>query len=231
MTFFNSPEPLLRRKQPHLDIQDLQGLMRWRLRVNQHILVSWLYTRIDQVFLLWGWITAIIFMTPQVFPALSWTHQALGWSLLTTLGVSGMAALAWFWVRVERLRWLIYLWGGLMAVGLGLTDYGILARSGAILARLCPLWLTVCALGYGVMGFGMESRTFLLIALVHLAALPTLLLAPGYQFLITGVVISGCLFFLAEVQWDMRPPLSSPALTAEQQAFNREQWQRRTQYR
>ncbi|TVP69560.1 MAG: hypothetical protein EA342_03045 [Leptolyngbya sp. LCM1.Bin17] len=223
MTFFNSSQPLVRRKQTQLDIQDLEGLIRWRWQINQTTLMAWLYTRIDQVFLLWGWLAGIIFLTPQFFPSLSWHYQALVWSVLTVLAIGLMAKLAWFWVTVEQLRWLVYLWGGLMLLGLGLTDYGILVGSGAILMRLCPIWLTVCALGYGAMGVGMRSRTFLLFSLLHGAAMPVLPLAPSYQFLTTGLVIAGSLFALAEVQWDMRPPLDSEVLTPAQQAFNREQ--------
>ena len=228
MTFFNSSEPLLRRKQTHLDIQDLEGLIRWNFTIRKRTLLSWLYTRIDQVFLLWGWITAVVFMTPHFFPAVSWTHQAIGWTFLTATGIGLMTALAWFWVEVERLRWLIYLWSGLMLFGLTLTDYGIWAGSGLILAHLCEVWLTVCALGYGAMGIGMRSRTFLLMSFLHLGIVPVIPLVMGTQFLVTGIVMSGSLFFLAEVQWDMRPPIESPVLTAEQQSFNREQWSLRT---
>ena len=64
MTFFNSQEPLLRRKQTDLDIQDLEGLISWQWKLNGVPIVSWLYTRIDQVFLLWGWIVGLIFLTP-----------------------------------------------------------------------------------------------------------------------------------------------------------------------
>jgi hypothetical protein len=223
MTFFNPNEPLLRRKQHHLDIQDLKGLIRWHLHIKQRTVISWLYTRIDQVFLLWGWITGAIFLTPQVFPTVSWTDQAMFWSVLAVIGVSLMTHLAWFWVKVERLRWLIYLWSGLMLLGVGLTDYGIFAGVGSILIAICPLWLAICALGYGVMGVGMRSRTFLLVALLHLATIPLIPQMLSHQFLITGTVISGSLFLLAEVQWDMRPPLESPVLSAEQQAFNRKQ--------
>ena len=228
MTFFNSSEPLLRRKQTHLDIQDLEGLIRWNFTIRQRTVLSWLYTRIDQVFLLWGWITAVIFMTPHFFPALSWSHQAAGWSALTAVGIVLMLSLAWFWVKVERLRWLIYLWSGLMAAGLALTDYGIWAGSGLVLAHLCQLWLGICAVGYGVMGVGMRSRTFLLMAFGHLATVSVIPMVMGSQFFVTGLVMSGSLFFLAEVQWDMRPPSDSPMLTAEQQAFNRDQWSLRT---
>jgi hypothetical protein len=229
MTFFNSSEPLLRRKQTQLDIQDLEGLIRWNVTIRKRTLLSWLYTRIDQVFLLWGWITAVVFMTPHFFPAVSWSHQAIGWSGLTAIGIVLMISLAWFWVKVERLRWLIYLWSGLMAGGLALTDYGIWAGSGVILVHLCHLWLMVCGVGYGVMGVGMRSRTFLLMAFLHLGTVSLLPLVMGSQFLVTGMIIAGSLFFLAEVQWDMRPPVDSPELTVEQQAFNREQWRLRAE--
>jgi hypothetical protein len=229
MTFFNSGEPLLRRKQTHLDVQDLQGLLRWRLTLNQRTVLSWLYTRIDQVFLLWGWITGIIFLTPHFFPAIGWSQQAVWWSVISGFGIAAMTGLAWFWVKVERLRWLIYLWSGLTAVGLGVTNYGIVVGAGIILAHLCSLWLSICVLGYGVMGLAMRSRTFLLMALLHLATIPIIPRVIGHQFLVTGTVISGSLFLLAEVQWDMRPPIPSPVLTAEQQAFNGEQWRRRTE--
>ena len=139
-----------------------------------------------------------------------------------------MTWLAWFWVKVERFRWLIYLWSALVLIGLALTDYGIFMGSGIILSNLCPLWLMLCALGYGAMGLGMRSRTFLMVAALHSLAIPALSLAPAYQFSMTAIVMSSCLFFLAEVQWDMRPPVFSEALSPEQNAFNRTQHQLRT---
>jgi hypothetical protein len=54
MSFFNASEPLIRRKQEALDLQDLQGLLRLRWRVGPVNLFSLLYTRIDQVFVVWG---------------------------------------------------------------------------------------------------------------------------------------------------------------------------------
>ncbi|MEO0407094.1 MAG: hypothetical protein AAF289_07070 [Cyanobacteria bacterium P01_A01_bin.135] len=226
MSFFNAQEPILRRKQVHLDIQDLQGLIRWRWQVNQQTLVSWLYTRIDQVFLLWGWITGLIFLTPQFF-AVSWTDQAILWSALSVAGVAVMTWLAWFWVTVEQLRWLIYLWCELVLVGVALTDYGIFVGSALILANLCALWLGLCAIGYGLMGLGMRSRTFLLMAGLHSLAIPLLSWVPAYQFLLTALVVSGSLFALAELQWDMRPPSESKVLSAEQNSFNQQQQQLR----
>ena len=226
MSFFNAQEPILRRKQVHLDVQDLQGLIRWRWQVQQRTLVSWLYTRIDQVFLLWGWITGVIFLTPQ-FLAVSWTDQAILWSVLSVVGAAVMTWLAWFWVKVEQLRWLIYLWCELVLLGVALTDYGIFAGSAMVLMNLCALWLGLCAIGYGVMGLGMRSRTFMLMAGLHLLAIPVVNLVPAYQFLLTALVVSGSLFVLAELQWDMRSPSESKVLTAEQNAFNLQQQQLR----
>ncbi len=220
MSFFDTQEPILRRKQTQLDVQDLKGLIRWRWRIKQRTVISWLYTRIDQVFLLWGWIVGLIFLTPQFFPMVSWVHQAILWSLLSAIGVGVMVWLAWFWVAVERLRWLIYLWAELVAGGLALTDYGIFAGSGLVLTNLCALWLLLCAIGYGAMGLGMRSRAFFGVMALHVAAVPLLSVVPAYQFLVTAAVMSGSLFLLAEVQWDMRPPSDSAALSSEQNAFN-----------
>jgi len=223
MTFFNSQEPLLRRKQTDLDIQDLEGLISWQWKLNGVPIVSWLYTRIDQVFLLWGWIVGLIFLTPQVFPTFAWTHQAFLGSVLSVVGMVGMAAFAWYWVTVERLSWLIYLWGLVVLVGLAVTNYGIFGGVGVILMNLCPLWLGLCSVGYGLMGIGLRSRTFLLASSLHLAAIGGLQWVPTHQFLATAIVMAGTLFVLAEVQWDMRPPIAAPALSPEEIAFNRQQ--------
>ncbi|MGB3616466.1 MAG: hypothetical protein WBA10_21930 [Elainellaceae cyanobacterium] len=223
MNFFNTQEPILRRKQVHLDVQDLTGLLHWHWQIGQRTLISWLYTRIDQVFLLWGWITGLIFLTPQFFPAVSWADQAVLWTVLSVAGAAVMIGLAWFWVTVERLRWLIYLWCELVIGGVALTDYGIFAGSGLILANLCALWLTLCGIGYATMGLGMRSRTFLVIAGLHAAALPLLDAVPAYQFLVTAMVMSGSLFALAELQWDMRPPSESKVLSEAQNTFNFQQ--------
>ncbi|PSN18202.1 hypothetical protein C7271_13760 [filamentous cyanobacterium CCP5] len=227
MSFFNHQAPILRRKQTQLDVQDLEGLIHWEWKINGTPIVSLLYTRIDQVFLLWGWIVGVIFLTPQFFSTFAWTHQALLGTLLSIAGTAGMAAFAWFWVKVERLRWLIYLWGGLVLLGLGLTNYGVFGGVGEILVNLCPLWLGLCGLGYGVMGAGLRSRTFLLAGGLHLGVITLLGWAPTHQFLITAAVMAGTLFLLAEVQWDMRSPVASPVLSAEQIAFNQRQHQLR----
>ena len=107
MSFFDAREPFIRKKQEALDVQDLQGLLRLRWQVGRVSLFSLLYTRIDQVFVVWGWITGLIFITAQFLP-LSWQIQAILWSVLTLAGTLMMTCLAWFWVRVEQLCWLVY---------------------------------------------------------------------------------------------------------------------------
>jgi hypothetical protein len=64
---------------------------------------------------------------------------------------------------------------------------------------------------------------------LHYASIPLFHLVPAYQLLVTAAVMAGTLFLLAEVQWDMRPPVVSPILSAEQNAFNQKQKQLRTQ--
>ena len=226
MSFFNASEPLIRKKQEALDIQDLQGLLRLRWRVGQVNLLSLLYTRIDQVFVVWGWITGLIFITAQFLP-LNWQIQAVLWSVLTLTGTLMMSVLAWFWVRVEQLCWLVYLWAALMLIGLGLTDCGIFLSWGQILMQLCPLWLGLSAIGYFCTAWGVRSRTFLLAGIIHILGIVVLPYSAQWSFAVTGAFIAGTLLFLAEVQWDMRPPSATALLTVEQQQFNREQQQRR----
>ena len=222
MPFFNPGEPILRPKQEALDIQDLSGLLRIRWRIGDITLFQTLYTRIDQVFALWGGITAFIFWVAQFYP-ISWTDQAIAWSILTVLGAGIMAWMTWYWVTVEKLRWVVYGWSGLMLIGVALTDYGIFWGCGWILLNLCPIWLGLCAIGYLASGIGMRSRTFLIAGLFHLIAIPMLSISPGWQFFNTGFVMAGSLFLLSNIQWDMRAPVESTVLTSEQKSFNREQ--------
>ncbi len=219
-------EPLLRFKQKELDIQDLCGLLKVHGRIGQKTLFSRFYTRIDQVFLLWGIITGVIFMTAHFFP-ISWHFQAIIWSILTLVGSVVMAYLTHFWVTVEQLRWIVYLWIGLMVIGLGITDVGIFSGIGVILINLCPLWLAVTAIGYIVMGMGMSSQTFIISGLIHLLGIELLDYFVQWQFLLTGLIMASCLFLLAELQWDMRPPIESQVLTLEERDFNRQQNQLR----
>ncbi len=215
-------EPLLRFKQKELDIQDLCGLLKVHGRIGQKTLFSRFYTRIDQVFLLWGIITGVIFVTAHFFP-ISWHFQAIIWSTLTLVGSVVMACLTHFWVTVEQLRWIVYLWIGLMVIGLGITDVGIFAGIGVILINLCPLWLGLTAIGYIFMGMGMSSQTFIISGFIHLLGIELLDYFVQWQFLLTGLIMASCLFLLAELQWDMRPPIESQVLTAEERDFNRQQ--------
>ncbi|MGB3135517.1 MAG: hypothetical protein WBB18_01820, partial [Nodosilinea sp.] len=186
-----------------------------------------LYTRIDQTFLVWGVITAVIFAIAQ-FSTVNWQDQAIIWSIFTVAGVGLMSCLTWFWVRVEQLRWVVYTWAVLMLLGVVLTDGGIFLGWGWAVPNLCQLWLGLSAVGYLLTGWGLRSRTFMLAGTVHvigIAALPYFATVP---FLFSGSIIAGTLLFLSEVQWDMRPPSATAVISAEELAFNRAQYELRT---
>jgi hypothetical protein len=178
------------------------------------------------VFLLWGLISAAIFISAQ-FLRISWVVQAGYWSALTLFGTVGMVALTHFWVKVERLRWVLYSWVILMLAGVVLTDLSIFLGWGEILMRLCPMWLGLIAAGYFCTGIGMRSRAFTTASIVHLLGIAVLPYVGGWQFLTTGIVMAASLLMFAGVQWDMRPPIEYNFLTLEQQRFNQEQYQLR----
>lgn len=222
MTFFNVTEPILRRKQTALDVQDLCGLLKIKIEIGGKKIFSAFYTRIDQVLLLWGAIALFVFACGQFLPV-SWITQSYLYSLLTLLTTGVMIGLTRFWTRVEQLSWVMYLWSGLMVVSLSLTNLGIIGGWGVILINLCPLWLGSCGVGYVVTGFGLRSRLFVLIGMTHLLGIGMLPLISSLQFLFTGLVISGSLVLLSEVQWDMREPIESPVLSDEEKEFNGKQ--------
>jgi hypothetical protein len=222
MTSFAALQPILRPKQHALDVQDLQGLLKIHWKVHRFTLYTGFYTRIDQVFLLWGMITGIIFLTAQFLP-ISWTTQAFAWSVLTLVGTLGTVQLTWYWVSVERLRWVVYCWVGLMLAGLAATDFAIFAGGWQLLMYLCPLWLGLSAMGYLLTAWGLRSYAFLFSGLLHLGAIAALSYFPQWQHLITGVITAGCLFLLAEVQWDMQSSSDFQMLTEAQRQFNLEQ--------
>lgn len=226
MTFTPLTQPFLREKQQDLDFQDLQGLLRINAKIGKISIFSGFYTRIDQVFIVWGLICGVMFVCAQ-FLAVSWQIQAIIWSTLSAVGTLGMILLTWFWVRVESLRWLVYSWVLLMLSGVVLTDLGIFWGWAQILINLCPMWLSLCTLGYIITALAVRSRAFLIMAIVHLLGIAILPLFPGWQFLSTGLVMSVSLLLLAEMQWDMRPPVEYSVLSIEQKEFNREQQQRR----
>jgi hypothetical protein len=221
MTAF-SPEPILRRKQHALDVQDLEGLLHIHIQFRDLKLFSGFYTRIDQVFVLWGVITAVVFFTAQ-FITVNWTYQAIAWSILTLIGAWGTCHLAWYWVTVERLRWVVYTWVGLMIGGILLTNWGICGGGWILLPHLCQLWLGLSALGYGITAWGLRSRALLMSGLLHLGAISLLTYLPTWQFLFTGTITAGSLFLLAEVQWDMQSNNDAKLLTVHQQQFNQQQ--------
>ncbi|MBH8567176.1 hypothetical protein I8748_34365 [Nostoc sp. CENA67] len=226
MTVSPFSQPLLRDKQEALDIQDLQGLVCLNLKVGSIRVFSGFYTRIDQVFILWGLICAGIFLTAQ-FLAISWDTQAIWWSTLTLVGSIAMVVLTWFWASVEKVRWLVYCWVILMLGGVVLTDLSIFLGWGEVLMRLCPLWLGLTSIGYLCTVLALRSRAFLLMALIHLLGMAIIPYFSEWQFFTTGLVMMISLLIMAELQWDMRPPIDSDLLTPEQKLFNQHQNQRR----
>lgn len=229
MVLFKKTEPIFRRKQKDLDVQDLTGLIRLQLQVRRRTLLHRFYTRIDQVFVLWGSVTAAIFITAQFSP-LSWTLQAWLWSGLTLVATGTMTWLTFFWVRVERLQWVLALWSVLMITGVIVTDLGIFLGLGQVLMHLCELWLGLCAIGYLGTGLGARSRAFLLAGTIHLMGILLMPYVLGWQFLSAGLIMAGSLLVFAETQWDMRPPIEDYALlSSEQRQFNKQQQQLRQQ--
>jgi hypothetical protein len=227
MSFFSSYQsPLLRCKQNLLDIQDLRGLLRIHWQIGSRTLFSGLYTRVDQAILLWGVLTVAIFATAQFFP-ISWHMQAIVWSGLTLVAVVSMIFLTWYWAWVENLTWIIYTWAVLMLAGLLLTDLGIFLGVGQILLNLCPLWMGLSSIGYILTGLGLQSRIFILMAAVHGFGIAILPWTGGWQFLTTGIIMGGTLLLLSELQWDMRLPVESAALSIEDRQFNFDRQQER----
>lgn len=159
------------------------------------------FTEIDRAFLVWGWITAVIFAITQ-FSSISWAIQAVLDAALTGAGIATTSGLTWAIAYHAKLRWVIFLWAGLMALGTVLTGYGVFCGYALILLNLCPLWLGLCATGYGVMAVGMQSRCFTAACLVHLGAIVLLRYTVSWQFFSTGLVMSVTLFFFSVVPWD-----------------------------
>ena len=169
-------------------------------------------------------ITAVIFFTAQFAP-INWVTQATFWTILTVVGTVAMTVLTHFWVKVERLRWVLYAWIVLMLGGVALTDLGILWGWGIVLMHLCHLWLGLSAVGYICTGWGLRSRAFIMAGLFHVVGILILPYCIGWQFLATGLIMTANLLVFAETQWDMRPPIDNYSLlTQEQKEFNREQY-------
>ena len=104
------------------------------------------------------------------------------------------------------MRWVVILWAILILGGICLTCYGVFLPRGSILSNLCPLWLGVCVLGYGITSLGMRALALTIITSVHLLAIFLLQLVPEQQFFLTGIVMAGSLWVLAAWQWEHRRP-------------------------
>ena len=201
MTFFNPNTPLLCRKESAYALPDVPGVWRFHLQIGKTTLLSTFYTRLDQACIVWGVISAIIFITAQFLPV-SWTTQAIWWSSLSLIGTVGMVALTPSWIRVEGLGWILDSWIFLMLFGLVVTDLSIFLGWGEVLMNLCPLWLGLIALGYFCTGVGMRSRTLILTGFFHLLSIWILPYCGAWQFLSTGIITGGSVLLLAEFQWD-----------------------------
>ncbi|WP_200867470.1 hypothetical protein [Leptolyngbya sp. Heron Island J] len=221
MTIGFSNQPMLRLKQYTLDVQDLRGAWHVRHGIFGHVF-SGIYTRIDQIFGLWGGLALLMFTSAQVLH-MSWQQMAIAWSGLTVVAIVSMVAMVRFWAQVERLMWLVYSWAVLMLVGTAITNWGVFGYVGPILLNLCPLWLGLCAIGHGLTGWGIRSRTFLALTVVHAIATFTITQLGSWQYAATGLIIGGSLLLLTQLQWDMRPPIEYAVLTEQQQAFNQQQ--------
>jgi hypothetical protein len=75
--------------------------------------------------------------------------------------------------------------------------------------------------------WGLRSRAFFLGGALHLLAIALLPYLPQAQYLTIGIITSGVLFLLAEVQWDMQSTSNYQLLTEEQRHFNQQQGQLR----
>ncbi len=161
------------------------------------------FSELDQAFIYWGIVAIAIFSLAQ-FSLISWTTQSFIDAILTSVGIASTSKLTWRLACSERLRWVIFLWAGLMSGGMALTAYSITFGVGIVLLNLCPLWLGLCSFGYLAMGVGLRSRSFTAASLVHGLAIFALSFHPGWQFLTSGLVMAFTLFFFSVVPWDMR---------------------------
>lgn len=191
----------LRRKRSAFEIEDLPGLWRVHWQLGEKTILSTFYTRIDQACLLWGIISTLIFVTAQ-FLTIDWQTQAFLWSGLSLLGTIAMTKLSQCWRSIKPLKDVIDAWVILMIAGVTITDLSVFLGWGEILARLCPLWLGIDAIGYIYTGIRMQSRAFMFIGLLNFAAIALLPYVSVWQFLTTGLVTGISAILVAELQWD-----------------------------
>jgi hypothetical protein len=201
MTFFNYSVPPLCRKPSNVNFEQFPGAWRIHFQLGKNVFYSTFYTRLDQACILWSVISVVIFTTAQFF-ALSWTIQAVLWTMLTLFGIWATVDLTYIWLNQEQLKFVLYAWITVMLGGVLLTDLSIFLGWGEVLIRLCPLWLGLSGLGYILTGLGMRSRTFILASLINFLGILILPYLAPWQFLTTGLIIGSSTFLLAEFQWD-----------------------------
>ena len=199
MNSFDLPDISPVRASETLGMQDVSGLVAAHIKQRLQALCL---TEIDQAFVIWAGITMAIFALVQ-FSQLSWRSQALIDALLVGGSIAATSGITWQLASLEKLRWVVFLWAGLMSVGMVTTAYGIFFNIIGILVALCPLWLGLCALGYGMMAAGMRSFAFTGACLTHVGGLWLLQEYPGSQFVIAGTIMSLVLLFFSVVPWDM----------------------------
>jgi hypothetical protein len=222
MSFFNCSVPPLRRKQFNPNLQDLEGIWHFEFPLGKKRSYSTFYTCLDRACLMWGLLLIPMFGTAQFLPV-SWMLQAALWSVLSLVGTVAMVSWTYFWVKKERLTWVLYGWVILMLLGLLLTDLGIFLGWGKVLANLCPLWLGMSGLGYFWTGLAVRSRALLAASLFHVLGILILPYTIGWSFLFTGFVMVFSLLVLAQLQWDMRRPIEYATLAAQQQDLDGEE--------
>ncbi len=207
MTSFDFRDTIETHENKSLGVQDLGGLLNTRFELHfKRNVQDWpifCFSSIDQAFLVWGGLTLIIFLTGQ-FSSMSWMTQAVLDAALTGAGIAWASGLTWTLIDDKRLNWVIFLWAGLMTLGVSVTAYGIYSSISVVMVSLCPLWMGLCALGYGAMAIGMRSHAFTAACFVHTLAIPMLYRQPSWQYLTTGLVISLTLLFFSVVPWDMQ---------------------------
>jgi hypothetical protein len=148
-----------------------------------------------------------MFGTAQFFPV-SWMLQAGLWSVLSLVGTAAMVSMAYSWVKIEGLTWVLYRWVILMLLGLLVTDLGIFLGWEKVLANLSHLWLGMSGIGYLGTGFAVRSRALLAASFFHLSGILILPYTGGWSFLFTGTLMVCSLLVLAELQWDMPHPIN-----------------------
>jgi hypothetical protein len=201
MSFFNSSQPPLRLKQATVDEHEIKGIRYVNWKIGKIKLYSTFYTCIDQACIFWSLLLIPMFITAQFLP-ISWSLQAIWWSLLSLIGIVTMVIWTHYWVKMHHVKWVLYSWVILMLFGVILTDLSIFLGWGEILLNLCPLWLGLSTIGYLCTGLGVRSRALIFTGLLHLFLIFILPYVVAWQFLTTGALMVFSLLLLAEFQWD-----------------------------